>query len=24
VENLRVGDPREKDAFVGPVINERW
>jgi 1-pyrroline-5-carboxylate dehydrogenase len=23
VENLRVGDPREKDAFVGPVINEK-
>src|SRR5467141_3247789 len=23
VENLKVGDPREKDAFVGPVINER-
>ena len=23
VENLRVGDPRDKETFVGPVINEK-
>ncbi len=23
VENLKVGDPREKETFVGPVINEK-
>src|SRR5260370_37126597 len=23
VDNLKVGDPRDKDAFVGPVINEK-